>query len=334
MKHKKIYVYILSIALLVGLLCGCNKKVYITTGLRSDEIFKLSGEACSLGQMMLVLMTEKNRYEEDFGSDIWLYENKNLDVNLEEQIKDKVKKQVSELKTIELFAKENKIQFSEEEVELIHKAAKKYYESLSEKEIELLKLKENDVEKLYSSFYYADKVYSKLTKDITLEVSDEEARVIKCKYVFIDASQNKDEAKLRAEDVKKLLLEGNDFNSVAKKYSDSENNQIQLSRESVAEEFGDKLFSLTKGEFSDIIENYNGYYVFLCVEDYLQAETEANKLTIAENYKREQYGKMYKPFEAKQTFEFNDKVWDKVSLDNYSEVVTDNLYDVYNEYFN
>ena len=333
MKLKKIYVYILSIALFASLLCGCNKKVYITTGLKSDEIFKLSGEACSLGQMMLVLMTEKNRYEEDFGNDIWSYENKNLDVNLEEQIKDKVKKQVSELKTIELFAKENKIQFSDDEVELIKKAAKKYFDSLSKEEIELLKLKEIDVEKLYSSFYYADKVYSKLTKDISLEVSDEEARVIKCKYVFINASENKEQAKLKAEEVKKLLLDGNDFNSVAKKYSDGENNQVQLSRDSVTEEFADKLFALAKGEFTNIIENQDGYYIFLCVEDYLQAETEANKLTIAENYKREKYEKLYKPFEAEQTFEFNDKVWDKVKLDDYSEVVTQSLYDVYNEYF-
>ena len=319
-------------AMVLAILSGCDKKVYITTGLKSDEIFKISGEACSLGQMMLVLMTEKNRYEEDFGSDIWSYENKNLDVNLEKQIKDKVKKQLSELKTIELFAKENKIQFSEDEVALIQKAAKKYYESLTEKEIELLKLKEEDVEKLYSSFYYADKVYSKLTKDITLEVSDEEARVIKCKYVFINASENKEEARAKAEEVRKLLNDGNDFNTVAKKYSESDNNQIQLSRDNVTDEFAEKLFSLTKGEFSNIIENQDGYYIFLCVEDYLQAETEANKLTIVDNYKRDQYEKQYKPFEAEQTFEFNDKVWDKVKLDDYSEVVTQSLYDVYNEY--
>ena len=37
-------------------------------------------------------MTEKNRYEEDFGENIWAYRNDNLDVDLEEEIKDKVKK--------------------------------------------------------------------------------------------------------------------------------------------------------------------------------------------------------------------------------------------------
>ena len=39
------------------------------------------------------------------------------------------------------------------------------------------------------------------------------------------------------------------------------------------------------------------------------------------------------PFEADQTFEFNNKVWDKVKLSKYSEVTTSSLYEVYNEYF-
>ena len=49
--------------------------------------------------------------------------------------------------------------------------------------------------------------------------------------------------------------------------------------------------------------------------------------------KKEQYQKIYKPFEAEQTFEFNDKFWEKVEISKYKEVQTINLYEVYNEYF-
>ena len=331
MKLNKIYALIVVIVMLVSLFCGCDKKVYITTGLKSDEIFKLSGEPCSTGQIMLILMAEKNRYEADFGSDIWQYNNDSLDINLEDEIKEKVKNQLSQLKTIELLGKEYKILLSDDEKELIKTAAHEYYSGLTDKEKELMNVTEEDVQALYTSFNIADKLYYKLTKDITIEVSDEEARVIKCKYIYINIAQNN--ALETATTVHELLTAGNDFNSIAKQYSSNEEIDIQLSRNTVYNEFKEEVFSLKQGQISNIVTNEKGYYIFLCVSDYLEAETLANKDKIVEEYKRTQYEKIYKPFEAEQTFEFNDKFWEKVQLDKYKEVKTNNLYNVYNEYF-
>ena len=333
MKLKKIYALLLMMVMMISLFSGCDKKVYITTGLKSDEIFKLSGNPCSTGQIMLILMAEKNRYEADFGSDIWEYKNENLNVNLEAEIKDKVKTQLSELKTIELLGEENKILLSDEEKELIKKAAHKYYSTLTKDEIELLKVSEKDVQDLYTSFCIADKLFYKLTKDIKLEVSDEEARVIKCKYLYVDISQGKENALKQVNIAHELLTAGNDFNSIAKQYSSSDMVDAQLSRNTVYSEFVEEIFSLKQGQISSVLENEKGYYIFLCVSDYLEAETLANKEKIFQEYKKEQYQKIYKPFEAKQTFEFNDKFWEKIELSKYKEVKTMNLYEVYNEYF-
>ena len=313
--------------------CGCNKKVYITTGLKANEIFKISGNPCSAGQIMLILMAEKNRYEADFGSDIWEYKNDSIKTNLEDEIKAKVKTQLSDLKTIELLSKDYKILLSDEEKELIKTAANEYYLTLTEDEIELLNVTEEDVQQLYTSFCIADRVYYKLTKDIKLEVSDEQARVIKCKYVYIDLSEGKDNAKKKADTVHELLVAGNDIGAVAKQYSSSEEVDIQFSRNTVHSGFEEKLYSLKQGEISDVVENENGYYIFQCVSDYLETETAINKEKIVEDYKKEQYLKIYKPFEAEQTFEFNNKFWDKIKLEKYKEVKTKNLYEVYNSYF-
>lgn len=329
MKLKKAYALIILIVIMLSLLCGCNKKVYITTGLKSDEIFKLSGNPCSTGQIMLILMAEKNRYEADFGSDIWQYKSDSLKSNLQEELKEKVKTQLVHLKTIELLGKENKILLSDDEKELIKKAAHEYYSGLTDKEKELLKVTEEDVQNLYTSFNIADKLYYKLTKDIKLEVSDEEARVIKCKYIYIDISKGKE----KANTVHEMLTAGNDFNAVAKQYSSSEEVDVQLSRNIVYSEFMEEVFSLTQGQISNVLENENGYYIFLCVSDYLESETLDNKEKIINDYKMEQYQKIYKPFEAKQTFEFNDKFWEKIEISKYKEVKTINLYEVYNEYF-
>lgn len=333
MKLRKIFAIILSLILVSSVFCGCDRKVYITTGLKNNEIFKLSGNPCSIGQIMLILMAEKNRYEADFGADIWQYENDNLDVNLEKEVKEKAKKQLAKLKTVELLADDYKIVLEDEEKELLKEAANEYYSSLTEKEVELLKVKEDDVLKLYTSFYIADLVYDKLTKDVNLEVSDEEARVVKCKYIFIDASDDLEAARSEANEVYELLVAGNDFNSVAKQYSDSEEIDALFSRNTVDANFEEEIFSLVQGQTSKVVENEDGCYIFICVSDYLEAETLANKDKIIAEYKKSEYEKIYIPFESEQTFEFNTKVWEKVKLNKYSDVTTSSLYEVYNKYF-
>lgn len=333
MKLKKIYALILIFSIVLCLFCGCDRKVYITTGLKDNEIFKLSSNPCNVGEIMLILMAEKNRYESDFGVDIWQYKSDDLNQGLDEEIKDKVKQQLIKVKTIELFAKKHKVVLSDEEKALLKEAAKTYYSTLTKEEKDILKVKESDVLSLYTSFYMADMVYYKLTKDIDIEVSDEEARVVKCKYIFIDSREDKNTSYEKALTVQALLSAGNDFNMVAKEHSDSAEINAELSRKTIYAQFEETIFSMTQGQISPILENEDGYYIFLCVSDYMESETMANKIKIADDYKKSEYEKKYNPFEADQTLEFNDKVWDKVKIEEYSEVTTDNLYKVYNEYF-
>ena len=70
----------------------------------------------------------------------------------------------------------------------------------------------------------------------------------------------------------------------------------------------------------------------MCVSDYLESQTVDNKVKMQEEYKREAYSQVYKPFQAEQTFEFNNKVWDNIHLQDYIEVNTLSLYDVYNKW--
>ena len=185
MKNRKIFAICVCFVIVLSTLFGCNKKIYITTGLKQDEIFKLSGEPCRLAEVLLVLMTEKSRYEKDLGKDIWSYRVDDESKNLEEEIKSKVKSQMAELKTVELLAKNNKIQLSDTEKEKIASASKEFINLLSDETKKKLSLKENDVNSLYTSFYMADKVYDKLTGNVKPEVSDEEARVIQIRYLYI-----------------------------------------------------------------------------------------------------------------------------------------------------
>ena len=344
MRLKKLMAAAMCIFLLAGALCGCDKKIYITTGLKADEIFKLSGEPCSLAEILLVLMTEKSRYEEDLGVDIWSYNSADGDKNLEDEIKSKVKTQLAELKTIELLADKEKIALSDSDSEKLKSAAKEYYESLSEETIELLGVTEEDVLSLYTSFYKADKVYEKLTSDVNPEISDEEARVIQVRYMLFPTC-NIDESgqKIPLEEQDKLLVQqeaaealkeldsGNDFSRVCAKYTGEAINAY-ISRDNIQEAIENVVFELESGQISPIIETSDGYYIFMSVSVYFESQTVDNKVKMQEEYKREAYSQVYKPFQAEQTFEFNNKVWDNIHLQDYIEVNTLSLYDVYNKW--
>ena len=345
MKNRKIFAICVCFVIVLSTLFGCNKKIYITTGLKQDEIFKLSGEPCRLAEVLLVLMTEKSRYEKDLGKDIWSYRVDDESKNLEEEIKSKVKSQMAELKTVELLAKNNKIQLSDTEKEKIASASKEFINLLSDETKKKLSLKENDVNSLYTSFYMADKVYDKLTGNVKPEISDEEARVIQIRYLYISKfatnesgekvqlSQEEMEQKIsRLNEASTLLSEGNDFLAVLAQYSEADTDEIYVSKGNVAEEISSAAFSLKSGEISKTVETEDGYYIILCIKDYIEDLTAENKIRMEEEYKKKVYNDTYIPFEAEQTFEFNDKVWNNIHFQDYKEVDISQLYEVYNKW--
>lgn len=326
MKSKKIVAVCVCMMIVLTTLFGCNKKIYITTGLKQNEIFKLSGEPCSLAEVLLVLMTEKSRYEKDLGTEIWSYSVGDDSDNLEDEIKSKVKSQMAELKTVELLAKQEKILLSDSEKERLALAAKEYFDTLTEETKRILGVTENDVRSLYTSFYMADRLYEKLTGNADIEISDEEARVIQIRYIFISTASTS-----RLNEAVAQLEGGSDFLTVATQYSEGDTDDIYLSKGSTNEDIEKAAFGLKTGEISSVVETEDGYYIILCMSDYLEDMTAENKILMKEKYKKEVYNSIYIPFESEQTFEFNDKVWDNIHFEDYTDVVTSSLYDVYNK---
>ena len=196
MRYKKVIALGLCMMMLMLALCACDKKIFITVGLKDSEAFKLSGQPCTMSEMMLVLMTEKSRYESDLGDGIWLSAGSSDSATLEDDIKQKVKNEMVELKTIVAFADKKNIKLSDEEKLNLTAAATEYMSTLSDDVKTALNVSLSDVENLYTSFYKVEKVYDKITQDVVVEISDEEARVIEVNYIFIatcrlDADNNK-----------------------------------------------------------------------------------------------------------------------------------------------
>lgn len=331
--------------LLVGmlLLSGCNKDIKITTGLSQEEIFRIAGKTESLSEMILVLINEKNRYEGYLGEDIWdrTFEN----ISLEDEMKEKVKNQMVELTTVSLMAAQEKIKIGETEEEQLKLAAAEYYALLGEEQINKLQVTEKDVYHFYEKLYLTDKYYELKTGEEGMEISDEDAKVIEVMYLYFRTG-NRDiygnvnyydetvltETKQRAQDVLLRVSQGADFAVLAQTESDAEEYELTFGKGMMEESFENAAFGLSAGECSELVECEDGYYIIKCVSDYLQKETDENKKTMKDKYKAQKFKEIYVPFLEKQELEFNNKVWEKISFDEYTDCDTADLYQVYYSY--
>ena len=62
-------------------------------------------------------------------------------------------------------------------------------------------------------------------------------------------------------------------------------------------------------------------------------ETEANKVKIVEERKKEAFGQQYDDFADNLTRELNTELWKKVTLPHDDQITTSSFFEVYNKYF-
>ena len=319
---------ILAAAAMVVVLLGCDKSIKITTGLKDDVIFKLSGKECSLSQIMIVLINEKNTYERDFGIGIWSKKIQNI--SMEERVKDEIKEQQIYVDVMYMLAKDKNITLTKEEEEKIAAASQEYFESLTDVEKSATKVTLNDIAEIYRKSLMSRKVYDSVAEKVEYEVSDEEARVMSAMYIYIKEKSEASYAK--AVEAYNKIVAGADFYTVAEEYSDDQIIQIDLGREAFVEEIEEAAFKLKNDEYTGVLEAEKGYYIVKCVESYLKDKTESNKMLILNNKRNEEFLKIFNLFLEKQDLDFNNNVWDSIKLSDYGQCTTMTLFQVYDKY--
>ena len=233
--------FILIMCIMFCLLTGCNEKktkIVLHTGFARDEVFRIEEMSCSLPEMMLYLSTTQSRYEKVYGENIW---DTNLEgVTLEENMKDMILAQLSQIKALNLLAVQEQIELNSEEKDTIKEAAETFYETLSKEECKALNVDKDLIERLYREYALANKVYYHIIKDVNPEVSDDEARTITVDHILIKTysldennqkveydSERKHEAFVRAQEVLEKAQSGVSFDSLIATYN--EDNQSQYS---------------------------------------------------------------------------------------------------------
>ena len=343
----------MAIVSCVTLLTGCvpqlssgeNLKVVLTTGFRENEVFRIEDASCSLSEIMVYLINTQDQYESTLGSGIWNAKVKGQ--NLEDSVKESCLAKIAQIKTMNLLAQQNGIMLSDDEKTKAQKAAQEYYGSLNDTEKAAMdNVSLNTVTQMYDEYALADKLYQYTIRDINPEVSDDEARKLTvqqifCKTYTLDATgqkvtvsdAQKQKIYQKMQQIQKLIASGTAFETLSEKYNEADDATISFGKGEVDAALEAAAFNLATDEVSDIIETADGYEIIKCVTTFNKTETEANKVRIVEERKKEAFGKQYDDFADNLTRELNTELWDKVKLVHDSKITTSSFREIYDKYF-
>ncbi|MBQ9991001.1 MAG: peptidylprolyl isomerase [Lachnospiraceae bacterium] len=344
--RKKNYSLLLVCLISLLLFTGCKEgttKIVFYTGFGKNEVFRIEQTSCSLPELMVYLTTTACRYEKVYGEKIW---ETNLEgITLEDNVKEMVLAQISQIKAMNLLAEKEGVELTREEEEKIREAAQAYYSGLNAREIQTMGVNRDTIRQLYREYALANKVYDYIIRDINPEVSDDEARTITVEHILIKTYTLDEEGKKQefSESRKKEAYElalgvweeaaaGKDFNLLVDTYNEDTQAQYSFRKGQMNESFEAAAFNLGKGEISEVVETEYGYHIIKCITTFNQEETDANKVQIVEEKRKEVFDERYSDFAEGLTKAFNTSLWEKVSLIRDEEVDTDDFFTIYEEY--
>ena len=326
--RRRFLAWLLICLFLTG--CGMeslDRKVVFTTGFSDDEVFRIEDSTCSLSEAMFYLVNTQKGYEKTFGKEIWAATTD--DGTVEDRLKNSVLAKVAQIKAMNLLAAENDIELDEKETSKALQDAQAYYATLSEEDIkEMSGITLEDMENIYREQAIADKLYDYIIRDINPEISDDEARTITVEQILIKtytldesgakvpySSREKDNAFMRSREIlKKILNEESSFEELMAQYNEADEGTISFGKGDMESEYDIAAFNLGTEQVSGIVETSEGYVIIKCISTFNREETEANKVKIVEERKREVFGAQYDAFVATLTKELNEKLWDSITL--------------------
>lgn len=352
-KTKCFCAFLISILMCMAVLNGCGKdsmygktKIVLMTGFAKDEIFRIENISCMMPEIMVYLTNTQNQYERVYGDRIW---DTGLDgVTLKDNVKNTVLAEIAQIKTMNLLADDYEILLSPQEEKCAAQAAEAYYSSLTSEEIELMEVEESTIYQMYKEYARAEKVYEYIIKDIDPEISDDEARTITVEHILIKTyakdgtgkkiaytEENKAEAYIRATEILSMAkdTENYSFEDLVLEYNEDSISTYSFGKGEMDIAFEEAAFNLETGEISDIVESEYGYHIIKCLNTFNREETDANKLKIVENRKKEVFGEKYDDFVKTLTRRLNEDLWESVTFIDSENVTTTTFFDVYMEYF-
>ncbi len=285
----------------VMMLSGCSVAETLTP-VRKEE--KEYGKP----ETMVILSTERLRYEDVYTEELWNAAVDDKGTTFETVLLSQVHDFLIELKTMSNMAKEQKIELTSREKELVKEASEKYFEALGSNHAAAFELTKDDVSTLYTDYWMAEKLVEQLTESMNLEISDSEAKVIEVAQIELSTIEEAGEI------LTKVMEEGADFYSIAKEYSENEEVKKQIFYGLMGEEYEKAAYGLKMDEISGIVEDSGNYYILKCLDDYNEEATKVRKEMMIQEKKNEAFHTSYQMYKSEHPLTEDKAFWESLQL--------------------
>ncbi len=327
---KRLFAILICFAVLTG---GCQlfpaEKKEEVTGWTEGAMLKVGEQQIDYREGLVYLDATRKDYEQYYGTDIWNYRIKTNGDTLGITVKEQVLESIIYLKIVCLRANELNVYLSEDELREVDLQAAEYMKTLEGSEILEMGVNENVVRRVYCDNYLARKVFEQATLNIDTNIPNEVASQhhfysIALRNAKIGA--NGERAEYTEEEKSAIRDQLYSMRETWKTYSDmysyAKTKTDDLSMLDLMIGKGDLkdgnleniLMGLRDGEFSDIIEGENYYYIFYCDTAFDADATQAKKEEMIADRQKAEFERLYEQWRAETVVEVNRPVWDKADV--------------------
>lgn len=320
-KNKKKQALAVCLAVIMMAAAGCSGGIPIVS-----EVRETSGYTNP--QTMILIATEKNRYRSVYTDQIWQVQVDEDGTTFQTYLLGEVRNFLRELKTMNLLADQEGIELTTQEKEKLNELASRYYASLTPEDLAYMGVEETDVYTMYEQYHRANKLVDELTRDVNLEISDSEAKIITVEEIKLSDAQTAQEVYTQA------TAEGADFASIAKTYSEDGQISKQVGRSERQKGYEDVVFNLAAGEISPVIQEEGAYYIVRCVSDYDEEATLARKQQLSLYRKNQAFRQIYDAFAAEHPVAIEGSIWEDVTFTSDDKSTAASFFELYQEEMN
>lgn len=296
--------------------------------LSGKKVLTVNNQEVSYDELRIYFQSNKEEIESIYGNDVW-----NMAVNsdgksYEEMLKEAVLEEIIYVKLVCSQAEALGISLSEDELLDVDELTSEFLNNFDEESLDYYKVNQDIVRQIYKDNLLSNKVFESLTLNVDTQITDEEARQAVFQYILVgkygyDGEGNRfeysedqlSEAKLRAEDLHTQAQTSTNFYDFAlANTDDGDEVEIIVGKGDMRKELEDVVMSLKTGELSEVIDTSEGYFIFYCVEEMNQEETDAKKEEMIRERQEAAFDDRYKEWYDSKQVTMDEKIWDAISL--------------------
>lgn len=266
-------------------------------------------------------------YKQMVGEDLWITEIE-AGSTYEDLVKEDAMESLVELYILKAHMKDYEVALTEEDNAAVKEAADAFIKANKSEALEKISGEKDIVKEVMELITISEKMHDAIGAEVDREVSDEEAALKKMTYVQIKTTATSDDgatinmsddeiadAKKEAEEILKNAKESGDLLAYAET-TEHKGTELAFNAEStaIAAEAIKAADALKEGEFAELVEAEDGFYIIQLTSLLDREATDANKKDILQKEKDEYYTKIYDAWREEAKVDIKNKVLDKISF--------------------